>query len=169
LDRTVDGRRHRAAAPVNAPAEASPSREGDRHEEAVMATILPTHHCFDDALEYVEQRVIRDSSLAFDTRLVLAHGILLVPEGHHADRPFVHAWCEETEDGHSVVWDAGMLDGERVWFSVDRAEWTAAMRPQLVTRYTLREAWAENVRSGTYGPWCPEYLALCGAGHTIFD
>ena len=129
-----------------------------------MTTIRPTHHCFDDALEYLSARLVAD--LAIEPSLRLVHGILLCPGagvGLDADQPFAHAWVEEvTADRGVIVWQAGVLeDGQKVVFAVAREEFRAAMRVQASTAYTCREACAENARTGMYGPWRPEYQALC--------
>jgi hypothetical protein len=126
-----------------------------------MATILPTQSCFDDAIEYLEMRVRLNPALAWGKTLILVHAICLAAEGPHAGEPFAHAWVEE--DGRCG--SAGLLDGgERIWMTVAREEWYAAHRVQQSTRYTLRDVWRENQQSGHYGPWRPEYRALCGGG-----
>lgn len=122
--------------------------------------ILPTHHCFDDALDFIEERLRRNASAL---HLVLVHGIALGPSGPHEGEPFAHAWVEEDD----VAWDCGMLDGQRVYYSLERGEFYASLRIQDFTRYTLREAWQENQRSGHYGPWKAEYAALCGKDRRI--
>lgn len=122
--------------------------------------ILPTHTCFDDALDYIERRVLAHPSIGFGTSLLLVHGICYRPD----DVPFAHGWVEDA----GVVWDAGLIEGRRVWFAVNREEYYAKMRITDVTRYTMREVWVENTRSGNYGPWKPEYLALCrGVVHVL--
>jgi hypothetical protein len=121
-----------------------------------MNTIRPTHHCFDDALDYIEMRVLGDPALARGETLIVVHAICLTPEGPNAGEPFAHAWCEEG----AAVWDAGILDGCRIFFQVERAEWYRKMRPVRTTKYTIREACEENYRTNHYGPWDPVYRAL---------
>lgn len=119
--------------------------------------ILPTHQCFDDALDLLAEFA---SSPWPPLDIVLVHGIARQPEDHPFDpgKRFAHAWVEVGGE----VWDAGVLDdGRRVRFSVKCAEYYAHLRIEAPTRYTPEEAWLENVRSGMYGPWKPEYLALC--------
>lgn len=119
-----------------------------------MTTILPTHSCFDDSLDFIEARVkirIQDA----DT-LVLVHGICTAPDG---DR-YAHAWVEEA----GLVWDSGLLDGVPIYYSCTVEEFTKARGVQQTTRYTVREALRENYRTNMYGPWKPEYLALCQSG-----
>lgn len=128
-------------------------------------TLLPTHTCFDDALEYCEHRVKQDRRLVRSNKLTLVHGVLTVPEGPKRGQPFAHAWVEEG----GRVWQDGFLeDGTRVTWSMDRKEFAEKLGLQKETRYTLLEALAENDRSGTYGPWLPEYQALCGNGETFW-
>ncbi len=93
----------------------------------------------------------------------LVHGIILVPDQPATTdaRPgerAVHAWVEDGD----VVWDAGLLaDGQRVEFAVQKAEYYAHYQIQETTVYTMRELLEENRASGHYGPWRPEYRALC--------
>jgi hypothetical protein len=125
--------------------------------------IHPTHRCFDDAIEFCEQMAREDPAQALT--LVVVHGIVLVPEDQPTDvtdaqpgERSVHAWVE-TPDGK--VWDAGIHEGERIQFAVDRDEYYAHYRVQETTRYTLLELLEHNRASGHYGPWRPEYQALC--------
>jgi hypothetical protein len=59
------------------------------------------------------------------------------------------------------VWQSGVLDGERVVYSMTRDQFVELLRPQSATRYTARAAWRENRRTGNYGPWRPEYRTRC--------
>jgi hypothetical protein len=118
--------------------------------------LLPTHHCFDDALEYLNLRVLADPTLARGRRLELVHGLAIGDDG----QPYAHAWCEEGR----LCWDAAMADGQRIWYSVVRHEFYRARRVHTITRYSVRQACLENLRSGHFGPWKDEYRALCGRG-----
>jgi len=123
-------------------------------------TIFPTHHCFDDALDLLVQFLREDPAGGLEhSRFWLVHGIARYPEGQpHAGERFAHAWVETFD---KRVWDCGVLDGELITYSVDRAEFYEKLRIETTTRYSARAAWDENRRSGTYGPWQPEYQALC--------
>lgn len=126
-------------------------------------TIEPTHSCFDDAIAYLEGRVKGKPELARSDRIVLVHGIGRFPDGPAARRAgerFAHAWVEA--DG--LCWDAGILDGARVVWSATIAEYYANLRIETTTRYDCLAVWAENRRTGHYGPWEPAYQALCRAG-----
>lgn len=118
-------------------------------------TIRPTNTCFDDALDWIVFRLAADAG-ALD-KLVLAHGICLIPEGPEEGRPFAHAWVEEGEE----AWDFGILNGEKVAYAQPKEQHAQNLRVQQATRYTVREAAHENQRSGHYGPWREEYAALC--------
>ena len=133
---------------------------------AIAPLVLPTHTCFDDALDYLVHRIRADPSLFSADQLYLVHGIALAPEGQHAGEPFAHAWVEE----HDKVWQAGILadDGVRIYYAMDRAEFYEKWRIQKSTRYTAKEADEENVRSNHYGPWLEEYRELCGRERTIY-
>lgn len=124
-----------------------------------MTELLPTYHCFDDALEYLNQRVLAEPRLAHRKTLILVHGIATGETGE----AYAHAWCEEG----GMCWDAAMLDGQRVWYSVACAEFYAARAIQATTRYTVRQACLRNLESGHYGPWEPRYRALCGRGDRV--
>jgi hypothetical protein len=76
------------------------------------------------------------------------------PEQVRSLRPWV-------EDGE-IVWDAGLLaDGRRIEFAVEKIIYYAHYRVQETTVYTMRELLEHNRASGHYGPWRPEYAALC--------
>src|SRR4051812_26554030 len=126
-----------------------------------MRTLYPTHHCFDDALDYLTELAL-DPSTAWIIRApdtFLVHGIALMPEtgGLSAPgTPYAHAWVELGGD----VIQAGLLaSGERIFYRKPKAEHYAKLRIQHATRYTMRQALEENRRSNNYGPWKPEYLA----------
>ena len=126
-----------------------------------MGTIFPTHRCFDDVLDH--QAELRRTDPTTAARQLIVHGILLAPESHdglRAGEPFAHAWVEDDEERR--VYEAGILDGEKVWWSADRDEWYGKMRPQAVTRYSLHAAIILNWQHGHYGPWVRVYRALCG-------
>jgi hypothetical protein len=121
----------------------------------MSAIILPTHHCFDDALDIIAARAHAEFESA--RHLVLVHGICLIPEGPREGEPFSHAWVEDRDE----VWQGGLFDGETVAYAMSTGEFEALLRVQERTRYSLREAWEENCRTGTYGPWVEKYRALC--------
>lgn len=126
-----------------------------------MTVLRPTGQCFDDALEYLEARVRAHPDLAHRTSLILVHGIARATTD--TGEPYAHAWCEE--DGH--CWDAALVEGSRIYYAVTTVEFYAARQIQETTRYTIREAWLANRRSGHYGPWETKYRALCGRGTRI--
>ena len=97
-----------------------------------MPDIEPTHRCFDDALDFISTLLRDEPWQAFDTLVVLVHGECLGTEPPHVDEPYTHAWVE---DG-ARVWDSGMLDGQRVYLEVERAEFYAARRVQRTVPYT---------------------------------
>jgi hypothetical protein len=138
----------------------------------MATTLFPTHHCFDDALEFLGARVARHPALARGRSLRLVHGICLGPRGEGVaasfgvdvvapGQPFAHAWVEEATRP-AVVWQSGLdAAGGVVFVAIPRSIFYGTMRVGLRTRYTVREAWHENQRTGTYGPWKAEYRALC--------
>jgi hypothetical protein len=123
-------------------------------------TILPTQKCFDDALDYITLRLEEDPEGAARDTLRLVHAIALAPDGPQAGTPFAHAWVEDGD----LVWASGLLDGQLIYFAVNREEYHRELRVQDATTYTIAEALEENRKSGHYGPWKDEYRALCGRG-----
>lgn len=126
--------------------------------------LYPTHSCFDDSIEFCEHAARENPEWA--VTLIVVHGIVLVPETQPADvtdatpgTQSVHAWVE-TPAGY--VFDVGVNEaGERIIFSAAKADYYAHYRVQDTTRYTMRELLEQNRASGHYGPWKPEYQALC--------
>jgi hypothetical protein len=124
-----------------------------------MTDLLPTFHCFDDALEYLNKRVLADRGLVNRGTLELVHGLMQGDDG----TIYAHAWCEE--DGH--CWDSALLDGQVVYYAVATAEYYRARQVQDTTRYTVTGACLMNLATGHYGPWVPRYRACCGGGGKI--
>lgn len=129
--------------------------------EPLSTVILPTGKCFDDALDFVEWRLLENPELAHHDNLLVVHGICLVPEDQaRAGELFAHAWVEE----NNVVWQAGLVDGQRVFYGMQLLDFLTELRVQESTRYTLLEAARHNHASCHYGPWEPRYEALCRVG-----
>jgi hypothetical protein len=126
-------------------------------------TIYPTGECFTDALDFISEVLTEnpEDRDALVEELVLVHGIILDSADGH---PIAHAWVEDTRTGRCIF--KGILDGEAQYFGASQEEYYADCQVQETTRYTLREVWEHNQRTGHYGPWKPEYLALCGQGET---
>lgn len=124
-------------------------------KSASSLTILPTLTCFNDAIEYIEQVALEDKARAL--RLVLVHAIVVMPDGPDKGKLYSHAWVE---DG-ALIWQGGIIDGQRVYFSCLKTEYLRFMQVQDATRYNLYQLYIENRKSGHYGPWKPEYQALC--------
>lgn len=129
-----------------------------------MSAILPTNTCFDDVLDH-QSAVHRLIPLIVERQFIV-HGILLAPEGPHQDEPFAHAWVED--DVESRVYQSGIIDGQKIWWSADRTEWESKMRVQQRTRYTFEQALLLNYVSNHFGPWEPAYRHLCGRGQRIY-
>jgi hypothetical protein len=124
-----------------------------------MPTVIkPTHTCFDDVLDHQSYLFKTDPQTV--ARQHIVHGICLMPEGPRIGEPYAHAWVED--DTEDRVYQSGLVDTAMVWYSVSRPEWYAMMRVQKFTRYTFLEALKKNWQTYFFGPWEPEYLALCG-------
>ena len=125
-------------------------------------TIHPTHTCFDDALDYLQQRIKQNGHRIEGLRLVLIHAICIVPEGPDAGERFSHAWVEEDLDNHeAAVWQQGFYNGQRIIYASTRASVYETLRVVRTWGYSPEAAWEENNRTATYGPWVPELQALC--------
>jgi hypothetical protein len=121
--------------------------------------VLPTHHCFDDALDYIVVRLRRDKGDA--DRLRLVHGIVRLPdEQPGAGERVAHAWVEEA----ALVFDSGLLNGQQIVVTHPKLAFYRRMRVESTTVYRVEEAWALNALHRTFGPWEPQYQALCGKG-----
>ena len=115
--------------------------------------ILPTHSCFDDALEYLEAICRAGAAPDAIKSHTIVHGVCRAPDGE----VFAHAWLEVGAD----VIQGGILDGERGYFTMSSAEFRKALPVVDETRYTVLEALEENRRTRTYGPWVERYRELC--------
>jgi hypothetical protein len=116
--------------------------------------ILPTFTCFDDATEYIERRVTALPALVYSLELV--HGLAVGDAGE----VYAHAWVEEG----AACWDAGLVEGQKVWYAVARDEFYAARRIRESTRYSCAQLLFLNRRFGHCGPWEARYRAACGRG-----
>ncbi|HEV7717210.1 MAG TPA: hypothetical protein VGO53_16550 [Steroidobacteraceae bacterium] len=115
--------------------------------------IAPTHHCFDDAVDFfelIEPHALRECHS--DYRIV--HAICEL----RAER-FAHAWVEQRNGAQPpVIWQAGILeDGRRAYYALLALPFESV----VAKRYTLDEALGHCKRSGNSGPWDAETAALC--------
>jgi hypothetical protein len=121
-----------------------------------MKSIVPTHACFDDVLEYLEMLAIGGTPTREIAQYVVVHAICVAPDGEQ----FAHAWLEHAGDAVQ----GGIVDGERIWFAMSLAEFMTRFVVAEQTRYTVVEALAENLRTGHYGPWVEKYRELTHKG-----
>lgn len=129
-----------------------------------MSTILPTHTCFDDALDYLTERAKRDGWELVASALVVVHAICLAPDGPHRGEQFAHAWVEEGP----TLWQGGILEGQRVFWGASAEEVRAELRVQMEKRYTPAEAAILNRTHNTFGPWDPRIKMLCGGALRVY-
>lgn len=118
--------------------------------------IYPTHHCFDDALDFIIE-VLKANPQDRDAlleRLFLVHGLCQAPDGH----PYAHAWVEDSRKTACIF--RGIVDGETHYFAAAKDEYYADAKVLEVTQYSVQEALEQNRRHGTFGPWEPRYIAL---------
>jgi hypothetical protein len=118
-----------------------------------VSSILPTHTCFDDAIEIMEAIVKVDPSICFGNDLLLVHAVGLKADG----KRFSHAWLEM--DGMAIF--RGIVDGKRMELSAPRRQYYHSLKLQQLTRYNCRQVRDENIKSGHFGPWIEPYISLC--------
>lgn len=127
--------------------------------------IVPTHSCFDDAIELLTRIVPRDSPSTFH----LAHGIF---RGAATGERYAHAWVEESGRGVgtwmsraplpcSVAWQSGMIRGQAVYFALPLAEYHRMMDVERVWRYTPYEMARHMFKTMSAGPWVQDVIDLC--------
>ena len=116
-----------------------------------MSPIRPTHHCFDDALDFFEEVVGIEAFRRNHAQYTVVHAICIAPDGN----PFAHAWVEHG----ALIWEAGIVDDARVFFAR-----TELGHPVVrAVRYSVADAIRLNYESEHYGPWDAEIKALCAA------
>jgi len=121
----------------------------------VVPDILPTNTCFDDALDFITEVIsanidIKDELLK---SLILVHAVCIHPDGY----PYAHAWVEDR--GKCIF--KGIFNGKADYFAADQKEYYKDTKVIEVTKYTIMQAAALNAKHNTFGPWKPDYLALC--------
>jgi hypothetical protein len=124
--------------------------------------VYPTGRCFDDTLDYLDTLYFAGAPSEVVLAHFVVHAICIWPGDqpgteHRAGEQFAHAWIEY---GTHVI-QSGIMDCSRCWYALDRSEFYQHLQVQQATRYTAREAIIENARTNHYGPWLPEYEALC--------
>lgn len=126
-----------------------------------MTAIFPTHTAFDDALDLLGELVLNQPSSADTDAFLLVHAIV-APGGE----PLAHAWVE-TDGGRGLALWYGIQEGERRLFATPAQKYREDFKVREELCYTAREAWAENVKAGNYGPWTERHRSLCGRGNRI--
>jgi hypothetical protein len=123
-----------------------------------MTTIMPTHTCFDDALDTLVELIKYDDSSGDDLRLV--HALCAAPDGHL----YAHAWVEfDNARGETVCVFSGLVEGEAMRFLSPGPDYYKSLQVSAdVTKYTSVEALAENARTNHYGPWIERYQNYTG-------
>ncbi len=118
-------------------------------------TLYPTHTCFDDALDMLTEAVKANPGSFESDELKLVHAVCVAPTGEE----YSHAWVESNS---THVWFVAITNGHRVQYVADRGEFYDEYQVKETTKYTPRQAWEENAKHETYGPWLDRYLRLCG-------
>lgn len=122
-----------------------------------IENLYPTGSCFDDTLKFLKPLMKEDNRLVFSSKYLICHGIL----GGNND-PYAHAWVEE--DG-LWVWFSGLIQPEdkedMVFARVSKPEYYKALKVLDVTRYTIMEAYKEEIKRKHPAPWESKYINLC--------
>lgn len=123
-----------------------------------LPEILPTHTCFDDALDFfdlfTEEHVLRTHE-----QMRVVHAVC---RGRALGTLYAHAWAEDGD----LVWQRGIVRAApdvEVYFALPRDAFYELYQVQQdrLTRYTVWEACELMLHHGHYGPWLDEYRALC--------
>ena len=126
-------------------------------------TLHPTHTCFDDALELIDQSVKANLIDPFDSSWHVVHALCYAPTGE----VYAHGWVErDVSDGPNgdtgIVIFKAVFNGKGEYFTTLASEFYEQFEPFDVTRYDLASAATENVRHVHFGPWEDRYKAHCG-------
>ncbi len=113
----------------------------------------PTHTCFDDALTNLIFIMKRYGTKPVRTGEVIIVHAIIAPDGEDIG----HAWIETP----TSVFFTSIMKGERVLVEANKIEYLARSNWKYVRKYTLFEAYAEELRSGHYGPWDAKIRELC--------
>lgn len=113
--------------------------------------LRPTNTCFDDALDFMSSKQVR-SQMRDKYRVV--HGIVI-----RQGQRYAHAWIERI-DLYMVI-QGELFMGERVYRMISRRQFLSELTVECCTRYTYEQAVEMNARHDNFGPWEPEYIALC--------
>jgi hypothetical protein len=122
-----------------------------------MADLFPTHECFNDAFELINEIILNNPLDKDDLKheLILVHAICKMPEG----RFYAHAWVEDKKKNTCMF--KGILEGEADYFAADIKEYYEHIMPQEIVKYSVMEAIEQNIKSGNLGPWKSHIKALC--------
>lgn len=126
--------------------------------------IVPTGTCFDDALDFFGQVLTPKQVFALAQDFSIVHGICLSQE---TKTPYAHAWVEQRNalGGNTIIWQAGVYEGDRVYYAMALGDFEEDFIVQTCTRYTLTLALKMNDLWNNFGPWRKDYLALCRQQH----
>lgn len=123
-------------------------------------SIAPTHTCFDDAMEMLEEAVINNPGSFESDELKLVHAICLTPDG----REYSHAWVESDD---KYCWFKGIMNRETHQFAASIKEYYEEIRVKETIKYSPRKALNLNHQYNNYGPWEERYISLCRKHDTL--
>lgn len=119
-----------------------------------MATIYPTHQCFDDAFDFIGE-LIRAKRKYDLINLYVVHSICLMGDGE----PYAHCWIEDDNDGSCIF--RGIISGEVTYLHAPvRNEFYEEFQVQETTRYSMTDAWKKFIETDKTGPWEEKYERL---------
>jgi len=118
-----------------------------------MPVVKPSGTAFDDALDYF---VLVPPQLRAEHYVV--HAICEI-----RGKRFAHAWVEYMQGSTLYRFEGVLVDGARGYRCHRPEAFEKLFSVEQSTRYTFAEVLALNERHNNFGPWLPEYLALCEA------
>ncbi len=119
----------------------------------MSVNLEPTHTCFDDALTNLIFLMNRYGTTPVKRGEVLIVHAIIAPDGEDIG----HAWIETP----TSVFFTSIVKGERVLVEANKIDYLAKSNWKYVKKYTLFEAYEEELRHGHYGPWDPKIRELC--------
>lgn len=126
-------------------------------EEDEVSALYPTHHCFDDMLQYIDKQL---TGGADPYSLLLVHGLCLMPSG----TLYAHAWAAHpfANKHGGIIVQCFVFRGDECFIQFDREVFERRFRPKEVTIYTMHDAAKHYRRTRNAGPWNDAYLPYCG-------
>lgn len=123
--------------------------------------LYPTHHCFDDAIEFIAEFVAYYPDSVDSLRVV--HAICRSDDntGNTANGNvlYIHAYVKSLED--NLCFFDVKIDDKQLHCMVETAQYETALHIQTSIQYTIRQVLRECRKSDTAGPWRQDFIDFC--------